>query len=224
MISTRRFCCRPAAVPFVATGRLSPKPDRRDDRTCRCPVDRSRPRTDSARRSDSRWLCSSAPVLSACPSISIFRSGCDAEDAGDPRQLLARARLQRRLVHVEQHVGQVDDEPARGFARLEDDDSAAAAAARERRRDPSRPALSPAAPPTRLRRSGRRAASLRPPAACAAARARIGIRSGTLEIRPRTFRCEAFALRGGPRRFRLGALTFGQSPAHARRAARSSSA
>src|SRR6186713_3464491 len=41
------------------------------------------------------------------------------QNAGDSRQLLARAWLQRRAAGIEQHVRDVDDEATSRFARLE---------------------------------------------------------------------------------------------------------
>ena len=74
--STRRFCCRPAAVSFVATGVVSPKPFAvRISGLSPCVIRYSR--TDSARCSDSRWLYASLPTLSVCPSTSISKPGCE---------------------------------------------------------------------------------------------------------------------------------------------------
>jgi CRP-like cAMP-binding protein len=53
--STRRFCCRPAAESFPATGSLSPLPDAlRRVASIPCPVKYDF--TESARRCDSPWL------------------------------------------------------------------------------------------------------------------------------------------------------------------------
>src|SRR5688572_28395395 len=64
MISTRRFCWRPAAVPLVATGRVSPNPTAATIGVV-TPCWLKYCRTDWERRSDNRWLYSSEPVLSA---------------------------------------------------------------------------------------------------------------------------------------------------------------
>ena len=59
--STRRFCCRPAAVSFVATGTVSPNPFAvRMSPLNPCVIRNSR--TDPARCSDSFWLYSSLPT------------------------------------------------------------------------------------------------------------------------------------------------------------------
>src|SRR5437867_726169 len=54
--STRRFFCRPASVSLLATGRLSPKPRAVSLAPSTRSFSASHRRTDSARRSDRRWL------------------------------------------------------------------------------------------------------------------------------------------------------------------------
>jgi unsaturated chondroitin disaccharide hydrolase len=72
--STRRFCCRPAAVSLPTAGIVSPNPFAVTD-VEGTPCETRYSRTESARCSESRWLYASPPTLSVWPSTSIRRPG-----------------------------------------------------------------------------------------------------------------------------------------------------
>ena len=49
-----------------------------------------------------------------------FQVGIRKQNARHPRKLLARSGLQSRLIHVEEHVGHIDDQALGAIARLQD--------------------------------------------------------------------------------------------------------
>ena len=116
--STRRFCCRPAAVSLVATGWPSPSPNApRWPTGSAAPRDRHEPIRRGAREPlVGGFRADAVGVTFDLDSESRVRD----EDARQAGQLFSCARLQVRARGVEQHVGQVDDQATRGLARLED--------------------------------------------------------------------------------------------------------
>ena len=116
-ISTRRFCCRPAALSLDATGSgLAEADGRHRGAGTPCPPDtRARNRRASRRASGCTRRCRCCRC--GLPTGSSARDR--QQNAGHLGQFFARAGLQRVLVEVEEHVGDVDDQAARRFARFQ---------------------------------------------------------------------------------------------------------
>ena len=116
--STRRFCCRPAAVSLVATGRPSPTPNVTIARRRNPLIDKIRADRLGAPFREPLVVFVRADAVGVALDLEA-ESRMRDEDARHPRQLLPRAGLQVRACRIEQHVGQIDDQSARCLSRFE---------------------------------------------------------------------------------------------------------